>query len=192
MGRHIKYIFAMQVGRPRTSIHRGLCPASACYPSSVFIAMGQIRAMQPLGFKEMVKMKVLCKEQCAVQMWPCWQWLCLWFPLGIWSGRRQWATVVKSMASDQADLCDLGAVKPPLQASVLSSVKWVHYPHRVCLTRMSVSVRIAINTASVTVAISVWLSRIKFVVTTGLSSSTLPQGHTASRGCAYLGAHCCK
>lgn len=154
--------------------------------------MGQIRAMQPLGSKELLKMKVLCKDQCAVQMSTCWQWLCLWFPLGIRSGRRQWATVVKSMASGQADLCDFGAVKPPLQASVLSSVKWVHYHHRVCLTRLSVSVRIAINTASVTATISIWLFRIKFVVTTGLSSSTLPQGHVASQGCVYLGAHRCK
>ena len=121
------------------SVQQLAVPASACYPSSVFIAMGQIRAMQPLGFKEMVKMKVLCKDQCAVQMWTRWQWLCLWFPLGIRSGRRQWATELKSMASDQADLCDPGAVKPPLQASVLSSVKWVHYPHS--LSHVDVCVR---------------------------------------------------
>ena len=39
---------------------------------------------------------------------------------------------------------------------------------------MSASVRIAINTARVTVTISIWLFGIKFVVTTGLSSSALP------------------
>lgn len=83
--------------------------------------------------------------------------------------------MVKSVASGQADLCDLRAVKPPLQASVLSSVKRVHYHHRVCLTWMSVSVRIAINTARVTVTISIWLFGIKCVVTSGLSSSALPQ-----------------